>query len=233
MALATSAFLALAAQCAPAVDPVTLHRLASHESALNPYAIAVVGKTLPRQTQSLDEALVIANRLANEGASFSVGLGQINSQHFKADDPKELTSMFEPCRNLQLTEFYLQDCYSRALDVAPHPQAALRKALSCYYSGNFTRGFKAEAEFGNTSYVERVLAQADRPYVPAPDDSALPPPALTAPTTAPPQPTYERWDVLHQFPRFNAAPPPAPTQPQTQPQEETPEDAQATDRIRI
>lgn len=233
MALATGAFLALAAQCAPAVDPVTLLRLTSHESALNPYAIAVVGQSLPRQPQSLDEALAIANRLANEGASFSVGLGQINSQHFKADDPKALTSLFEPCRNLQLTEFYLQDCYSRALDLAPDPQMALRKALSCYYSGNFTRGFKPEAEFGNTSYVERVLAQADRPFVPAPDDSALPPPALTGPTPAPPQPSYERWDVLRQFPRFNATPPPAPIHPQPQPQEETPEHAQATDRIRM
>ncbi|MCY1350260.1 hypothetical protein D9M69_364880 [compost metagenome] len=163
-----------------------------------------------------------------------MGLGQINSQHFKADDAKELMSLFEPCRNLQLTEFHLQDCYSRALGVDPNPQVALRKALSCYYSGNFTRGFKPEAEFGNTSYVERVLARADRPFVPAPDGSALPPPAPTAPTTAPPpQPTYEHWDVLRQFPRFNAAPPPAPTHPQTQPQEETPEDAQATDRIRM
>ena len=228
MALATSAFLALAAQCAPAVAPATLLRLASHESSLNPYAIAVVGRALPRQPQSLDEALAIANRLANEGASFSVGLGQINSQHFKADDPQELTSLFEPCRNLQLTQFHLQDCYARALEVAPAPQAALRKALSCYYSGNFTRGFKPEAEYGNTSYVERVLAQADRPFVPAPDESALPPPT---PTAAPPQPTYERWDVLRQFPRFNAAPPPAPIQPQ--PQEETLENAQATDRIRM
>ncbi|WP_271408110.1 lytic transglycosylase domain-containing protein [Pseudomonas sp. Q1-7] len=231
MALATSAFLALAAQCAPAVAPATLLRLASHESSLNPYAIAVVGQALPRQPQSLDEALVIANQLANEGASFSVGLGQINSQHFEADDPQELTSLFEPCRNLQLTEFHLQDCYSRALSVTPNPQAALRKALSCYYSGNFTRGFKPEAAFGNTSYVERVLAQVDGPFVPAPDDSAPPSPALTAPPPAPPQPSYERWDVLHQFPRFNAAPPPAQVQPQ--PQEETPANVQATDRFRM
>lgn len=227
MALATSAFLALAAQCAPAVAPATLLRLASHESSLNPYAIAVVGRVLPRQPQSLDEALAIANRLANEGASFSVGLGQINSQHFKAGDLQELTSLFEPCRNLQLTEFHLQDCYARALDVAPDPQTALRKALSCYYSGNFTRGFKPETEYSNTSYVERVLAQADGPFVPAPDDFAPPPPA---PTAAPPQPTYERWDVLRQFPRFNAAPPPAQFQPH--PQKEIPDDVQATDRSR-
>ncbi|MCY1271831.1 Transglycosylase SLT domain protein [compost metagenome] len=224
MALATSAFLALAAQCAPAVAPTTLHRLASHESALNPYAIAVVGQALLRQPQSLDEALTIANRLVKEGASFSVGLGQINSQHFKANDPEELTTMFEPCRNLQLTEFYLQDCYARALDVDPNPQGALRKALSCYYSGNFTRGLKPEPAFGGTSYVERVLARADLPSVPAPDDASLPP----APTAPAPQPTYERWDVLRQFPRFNSAPGPA---AQKQTQEET-HDVQATDESR-
>lgn len=226
MALATSAFLALAAQCAPAVAPATLHRLASHESALNPYAIAVVGQVLPRQPQSLDEALVIANRLAKEGASFSVGLGQINSQHFKAKDPIELQRLFDPCKNLQLTEYYLQDCYSRALDIDPDPQGALRKALSCYYSGNFIRGFKEEAEFGKTSYVERVLAQSDGPLVPAPDSSALPYPA-SAPAPSPPQPTYERWDVLRQFPRFHSASQPT-AQTQSNPHEET-LNAEATD----
>lgn len=226
MALATSAFLALAAQCAPAVAPLTLHRLASHESALNPYAIAVVGQVLPRQPQSLDEALVIAKRLAKEGASFSVGLGQINSQHFKAKDPNELQRLFEPCKNLQLTEYYLQDCYSRALDIDPDPQGALRKALSCYYSGNFTRGLKPEAEFGNTSYVERVLAQSDGPVVPAPASTSAPLPATTPPPSHP-QPTYERWDVLRQFPRFHSASQPsAQTQPNTH--EETP-NVEATD----
>jgi type IV secretion system protein VirB1 len=202
-------------QCAPAIAPETVHLLVTHESGRNPYAVAVVGQTLPLQPQSLDDAVAVANRLAKEGASFSVGLGQINSQHFKADDPQEVAKMFDPCRNLQLTETILQDCYARALDVDPNPQGALRKALSCYYSGNFTGGLKAEPEFGQTSYVERVLATADLPPVPAPDSSSLSP-VPTTPVAPSPQPTYESWDVLRQYPRAAPTPPATTPEPKAQ-----------------
>jgi len=36
----------------------------------------------------------------------------------------------------------------------------VRQALSCYYSGNFTRGFQADKP-GGTSYVQRVVANAN------------------------------------------------------------------------
>ncbi|WP_246769636.1 hypothetical protein [Escherichia sp. E2593] len=39
-------------------------------------------------------------------------------------------------------------------------QENLLKSLSEYYSGNSTRGFKKEAQFNNTSYVERVMKNA-------------------------------------------------------------------------
>ncbi|MNM38135.1 Type IV secretion system protein virB1 [compost metagenome] len=229
MSLATSALMALAVQCAPSVAPETLRRLVSHESALNPYSVAVVGKALPRPPQSLDEAMAVASEAVKEGASISVGLGQINSQHFNAHDPKELARVFEPCQNLRLTEFFLQDCYARALDVDPDPQGALRKSLSCYYSGNFTRGFKPEPEFGGTNYVDRVLASTDLPAVPAPDDSISLPSAPMAPAAPPQQPTYERWDVLRQFPRFNSAPGPAAHAPTNTSITEETTNAQTTD----
>ncbi|EFW77706.1 hypothetical protein PsgB076_27095, partial [Pseudomonas savastanoi pv. glycinea str. B076] len=52
--LTTSAFLALAMQCAPSIHPATLTPIVKTESSFNPYAIGVVGKVLPRQPQSLD-----------------------------------------------------------------------------------------------------------------------------------------------------------------------------------
>lgn len=226
--LTTSAFMALALQCAPSIHPATLTPIVKTESSFNPYAIAVVGKLLPRQPQSLEEAVTTVKALVKEGANFSIGLGQINRQHF---DVGKSEQVFDPCTNLKMTAVVLQACYSTALKTDPDQQSALRKAISCYYTGNQKRGFVPEPQFGNTSHVQRVLANADTTAVqvpalvkgadPAPGNPA-PPPAATAP------PTYESWDVLRQYPR--AAPPvqpAAPAAPKTQvspPVEETPDD---------
>ena len=205
--LTTSAFLALAMQCAPSIHPATLTPIVKTESSFNPWAIGVVGGALPRQPQSLDKAVLTVKKLVGEGANFSIGLGQINRQHFDVSHPE---TMFEPCTNLRMTAQLLQDCYTAAAKADPDPQGALRKAISCYYSGNLTRGFQAEADFGGSSHVQRVLANADI-TVPALEGGAQPAQsrlqrATTEPVTAV-QPVYESWDVLRQYPRY---PPPAP-----------------------
>ena len=205
--LTTSAFLALAMQCAPSIHPATLTPIVKTESSFNPWAIGVVGGALPRQPQSLDEAVLTVKKLVGEGANFSIGLGQINRQHFDVSQPE---TMFEPCTNLRMTAQLLQDCYTAAAEADPDPQGALRKAISCYYSGNLTRGFQAEAAFGGSSHVQRVLANADI-SVPALEGGAQPAQSRLQRATAEPvtavQPVYESWDVLRQYPRY---PPPAP-----------------------
>jgi type IV secretion system protein VirB1 len=226
--LTTSAFLALALQCAPSIDPATLSPIVKTESSFNPYAIAVVGKLLPRQPQSLDEAVTIVKALVKEGANFSIGLGQINRQHF---DVGKSEQVFDPCTNLRMTAAVLQDCYATAQKTDPDQQSALRKAISCYYSGNQKRGFVPEPQFGNTSHVQRVLANADATSAQVPAlvkgaDTDPGKPAAPPPATVPP--IYETWDVLRQYPR--PAPPvqpAAPAAPKTQvkpPVEETSDD---------
>ncbi|EFW87116.1 lytic transglycosylase domain-containing protein, partial [Pseudomonas savastanoi] len=163
--LTTSAFLALAMQCAPSIHPATLTPIVKTESSFNPYAIGVVGKLLPRQPQSLDEAVLAVKKLVAEGADFSIGLGQINRQHFDVNRPEPV---FEPCTNLRMAAAVLEQCYARASAKEPNRQAALHKAISCYYSGNPKRGFKAEAEFGGSSHVQRVLANAGTTTVTVP-----------------------------------------------------------------
>ncbi|WP_225776372.1 lytic transglycosylase domain-containing protein [Pseudomonas sp. Marseille-Q5115] len=205
--LTTSAFLALAMQCAPSIHPATLTPIVKTESSFNPWAIGVVGGALPHQPQSLDEAVLTVKKLVGEGANFSIGLGQINRQHFDVTHPE---TIFEPCTNLRMTAQLLQDCYTAAGEADPDPQGALRKAISCYYSGNLTRGFQAEADFGGSSHVQRVLANADI-TVPALEGGAQPAQsrlqrAIAEPVTTV-QPVYESWDVLRQYPRY---PPPAP-----------------------
>jgi type IV secretion system protein VirB1 len=206
--LTTSAFLALAMQCAPSIHPATLTPIVKTESSFNPWAIGVVGKVLPRQPQNREEALLAVKKLVGEGANFSIGLGQINRQHFDVTNPEPV---FEPCTNLRMTAQVLQQCYTAAADADPDPQGALRKAISCYYSGNPKRGFEAEADAGGTSHVQRVLANADTPSVSVPalqaesiGSTKLQRARQQAPTG---EPVFESWDVLHQYPRY---PPPAP-----------------------
>ncbi|MBR8317227.1 lytic transglycosylase domain-containing protein [Burkholderia dolosa] len=145
-------FAQLARACAPNVDPDTLAALVRTESGFNPYAIGVVGGHLTRQPASLDEARATVRELAARGFSYSVGLAQVNDRNFAKYGLDE-TTMFEPCRNLQAGGAILTECFARSSGTGRPAQAALRAALSCYYSGNFTTGF-------SSGYVSRVVASA-------------------------------------------------------------------------
>ncbi|GAO93920.1 hypothetical protein PSA5_14405, partial [Pseudomonas syringae pv. actinidiae] len=67
-----------------------------------------------------------------------------------------------------MTAAVLGQCYAVVSAKEPNRQAALHKAISCYYSGNPKRGFKAEAEFGGSSHVQRVMANAGTTTVTVP-----------------------------------------------------------------
>ncbi|HET9239188.1 MAG TPA: lytic transglycosylase domain-containing protein [Oligoflexus sp.] len=152
-------FLALAHECAPTVSPQTMAAVVNVESDYNPYAIGVVGGRLARQPGSLDEALATARQLASDGWNFSVGIAQVNRYNL----PRyEITyeQAFDPCTSLRIGSKILEDCYVRASKRTPEQQAALNAAFSCYYSGNFTRGFKPD-QTGKPSYVEKILASAE------------------------------------------------------------------------
>ena len=62
-----SVFLALALACAPQVHADTARALVSVESALNPWAIGVVGGALVRQPRHRAEALATAKALRDAG----------------------------------------------------------------------------------------------------------------------------------------------------------------------
>lgn len=156
--MGAATLLALLLACAPQVHTDTARALVSVESARNPWAIGVVGSALVRQPRHRAEALATARALQAAGWNFSVGLGQINVGNFERLG-LTLESAFEPCSNLAAMQTVLSDCFdrarrpARARSAAPPAQAALRQALSCYYSGNFTTGFRH-------GYVRRVVAAA-------------------------------------------------------------------------
>src|SRR5664280_1757031 len=151
--------LALAQECAPTVAPQTMAAIVNVESGKNPYAIGVVGGRLERQPTNHQEAVATAKALAENGWNFSVGVAQVNRYNL----PKYAISLeqaFDACTNIRVSSKILEDCYVRAAKTTPDTQAALQAAFSCYYSGNFTRGFKPDVA-GKPSYVEKVLANAD------------------------------------------------------------------------
>ena len=148
-------FLALVQHCAPAVDPRTAHALVHVESSLNPFAIGIVGGVLERQPRGRAAAVATARALQAQGWNFSVGLAQINVGNFDRLG-LSIDTAFEPCPNLKAMQAVLTECFERAAGSRHTPtsaQRALRRSLSCYYSGNFDIGF----EYG---YVLRVVTAA-------------------------------------------------------------------------
>jgi type IV secretion system protein VirB1 len=153
-------FLALALACAPLIHPDTARALASVESGFNPYAIGVVGGSLQRQPRTRAEALATMDALHEDGWNYSVGLGQINVGNFVRLGLTPRTAL-DPCISLKAMQSVLLECHARAKSNTP-AQTALRLALSCYYSGNFTTGLRH-------GYVRKVVqastAASDLPTV--------------------------------------------------------------------
>jgi len=148
-------FNQLATRCAPTVHASTLQALARTESGFNPYAIGVVGGSVP-QPKTLEDAIATVKALHKAGKNFSMGLAQINKYNL----PKfglTYETVFEPCQNLQTGAQILEDCFTRAGNV--DSQVALQKALSCYYSGNFRTGFRQDFK-GQPPYVKRIQLAA-------------------------------------------------------------------------
>ena len=142
-------FATLLAACAPLVHPDTARALVQVESDFNPHAIGVVGGALARQPSSAAEALATARALDASGRNFSLGLAQINVGNL----PRlglTIPDAFDGCRNLQAMQTVLGECFDRA-GGDNEPQRNLRRAFSCYYSGNFATGFR-------DGYVGRVVA---------------------------------------------------------------------------
>ncbi|EDW4632796.1 lytic transglycosylase domain-containing protein [Salmonella enterica subsp. enterica] len=144
--ISTSNFLALALQCAPTIHPDTTTDIGYTESRFQHLAIGVVhGKSI--YPKNINDALEHIKKLKAKGKNYSIGLMQINQANFKkygvtAED------MFNPCKNLSIYEKIITDCYIRG--------ETLKRALSCYYSGNFDTGQRPESAFDNTSYVQRA-----------------------------------------------------------------------------
>ncbi|WP_080932682.1 lytic transglycosylase domain-containing protein [Xanthomonas albilineans] len=206
----------LAARCAPGVHPRTMRALVSVESSHNPYAIGVVNGRLDHQPMTFAEALALVHQLDQQGYNFSLGLAQVNRYNLTRLG-ESYETIFDTCRNLHAGAQVLRECFAKAKGPYGDDQTAVRAALSCYYSGNFTRGFRSESN--GPSYVQKVVARAvaaDTNAVTVPEIlpragdqiEKAPMAARLAPATAPAWVTLVGGD-----PPISAAPTPPPTAP--------------------
>ncbi|MCG8277021.1 lytic transglycosylase domain-containing protein [Stenotrophomonas sp. NLF4-10] len=118
-----------------AVPMEVMQHVIDVESSRNPFAIGVVGGALVRQPRRLDEALATVRMLEEKGYNFSVGLAQVNRYNLAKYGLDSYEKAFQQCPNLQAGSRILADCYKRS-------GGDWGKAFSCYYSGDFTTGFR-------------------------------------------------------------------------------------------
>lgn len=164
-------FAGLADRCAPDVHPATLAAIVTTESGGNPYAIGVnKGQRLERQPRSAVEALAVAHKLIAAGANVDLGLGQINVKNL-AWLGLNVADVFDPCRNLEAAGRVLGECYGRAIKKQGEGQGALRSALSCYNTGDLSRGWR-------NGYVGKVVRTALKIPAIEPDASDSQPPPV-------------------------------------------------------
>lgn len=130
------------------------------ESSYDPYAIGYkIVRKIDRQVFKLDarprsreQAISWAKWLLQNGFVFDAGVAQVNSSNFHRYGVTA-ENAFDPCNNIRVGALILSDCFARALPRYGDPQIALRAAISCYQSGNFSTGFR-------TGYVQKVVAAA-------------------------------------------------------------------------
>lgn len=127
-----------------AVPTEVMHHVVRVESSYNPYAIGVVGGRLVRQPKHLPEAIATARMLESRGFNFSIGLAQVNRYNLDKYGLDTYEKAFEPCANLSAGSKILAECYQRA-------NGDWGKSFSCYYSGNFSTGFRH-------GYVQKIYA---------------------------------------------------------------------------
>ena len=148
----------LVVQCGILADPNLLAAIVQVESGGNAHALAVNGEfELVREPQSRDEAVAMARWLLEHGYNFDAGLAQVNSANLSRLG-LDVVRVFDTCTNLQAASRVLEECYERARDRFGDGERALNAALSCYNTGDFTRGVR-------NGYAAAVRASAGRPLV--------------------------------------------------------------------
>lgn len=189
--------------CSTAIDPDIMEAVIHTESSYNPFAIGVVNGKLSRQPRNLSEAISTVRILESKGKNYSVGFAQVNKKNFRFYNLNE-SNIFDPCKNIQVGSMILRKCYDGALLIENDSKKALKKAFSCYYSGNYQTGFIRD--FPNQEpYVNKVMnnlkVKSDLDLGNRKDDEK--PKAVDTPVLIDakkiPENKHQSWDVFNEF----------------------------------
>lgn len=131
-----------------AVPAEVMQHIVNVESGNNPFAIGVVGARLERQPQNLDEAVATVRMLESQGYNFSIGIAQVNRYNLPKYGLETYEKAFDVCSNLIAGARILAQCYAQS-------GGDWGKSFSCYYSGNFTKGYE-------DGYVQKVYDSMNR-----------------------------------------------------------------------
>ncbi|HEN3303488.1 TPA: transglycosylase SLT domain-containing protein [Yersinia enterocolitica] len=102
---------------------------------------------MPDSQEKAESTVILLEKLH---ANYSVGLGQVNRANFSKyqTDGKAL---LDPCTNLKVSQQILKQCFLSS------PDGKVSEALSCYYAGNYTFGFKHDSGMAS-SYTQRIAS---------------------------------------------------------------------------
>lgn len=154
MVLETAMLWSLAKSCQNVIEPEIVMRLINNESSGKPFSIGIQGLPSFDQPTNKKDAISSIKSLRKMGFNYSVGLMQVNHTNFKFAGLTHETA-FNYCENIEGGAKLFKDCYDRASTKfeGKSKKFILDSAASCYYSGNFTYGFKKEGK-SQLSYVE-------------------------------------------------------------------------------
>ncbi|WP_087019116.1 lytic transglycosylase domain-containing protein [Thaumasiovibrio subtropicus] len=197
MILEASVVLQLAASCqvGTSIEPNIIQRIAEIESSYRPLAVAIVGLEGAKrfqQPETIEEASSFIESLDERNFNYSVGLMQVNKTNFE-DTGLDFESAFDPCKSIEAGAKIFHNCLVRAEKAFPSNSQTelLNKAASCYYSGNFKRGFVKEGD-NQLSYVDKFsgIAYTQKTTTANQEEKNLEKPVPKS---------HEHWDVFKDF----------------------------------
>lgn len=131
------------------LDHDLIRAIAKQESAGSPNAFYINQWDLEQfRNLSLDEAVMVAEKMVSEGYTVDVGLMGINSRNIERFG-MSIREAFDPCTNINLGEQILFENLQTAASKGFADNDATKVALSLYNTGSTTRGFK-------NGYVNKV-----------------------------------------------------------------------------
>ena len=142
-------FALLAACLEHGTDHELIRAIAKQESYGAPNAFYINKWELDQfKNLSLDEAILVSEKMVEQGYTVDVGLMGINSRNLKRFGVS-ITEAFDPCTNINLGEQILVENLKHAKSKGHEGHEAIKVALSMYNTGSVHRGFK-------NGYVDKV-----------------------------------------------------------------------------